>query len=282
VPYAPELNPDSFTVALWARPDGGGAGHRSPITSRYDGIVTGTGNNDGYIIYIEPGGTWQFWTGPGESRWDSLAGSPALFDEWQHVAITFDMDTFTRDLYIDGVLDATTTDQAYAPVTEEDRDVHIGSGGDTGTQYQWLGEIDDIGLWNEVLSEEQIISVMENGVASLGGGVTLKAGDANMDLQFDQLDLVQVQIAAKYLSAQNATWGEGDWNGAPGGAPGDPPAGDGKFDQLDIIAALNADVYLTGPYAAIGTGGARNDGQTSITYDPATVRWVWMRRMVLN
>ena len=48
-----------------------------------------------------------------------------------------------------------------------------------------------------------------------------------------------------------ATWGEGDWNGAPGGAPGDPPAGDGVFDQLDVIAALNADIYLDGRYAAV-------------------------------
>ena len=77
----------------------------------------------------------------------------------------------------------------------------------------------------------------------------LKAGDADQDLDFDQLDLVQVQIAGKYLTDQPATWGEGDWNGAPGGSPGNPPSGDGRFDQLDIVAALQSDVYLTGPYA---------------------------------
>ena len=53
----------------------------------------------------------------------------------------------------------------------------------------------------------------------------LQPGDADMDLDFDQLDLVQVQIAAKYLTDQPATWGEGDWNGAPGGSPGNPPPG---------------------------------------------------------
>ena len=129
--------------------------------------------------------------------------------------------------------------------------MHLGSGGDTGTQYQWLGEIDDIGLWNEVLTEEQIMQVMENGVASFGGARPSAGGGCQHGLEFNQLDLVQVQIAAKYLSGQDAAWGEGDWNGAPGGEPGDPPAGDGKFDQLDIISALNADVYLTGPYAAL-------------------------------
>ena len=103
-----------------------------------------------------------------------------------------------------------------------------------------------------------------------GGGANprLEAGDADEDLDFDQLDLVKVQIAAKYLSGTPANWGEGDWNGAPGGEQGSPPAGNGLFDQIDIIAALNSGNYLNGPYAAIAKGGTRNDGQTSIVYDP--------------
>ena len=68
----------------------------------------------------------------------------------------------------------------------------------------------------------------------------LRAGDADMDLDFDQLDLVQVQIGGKYLTDGPATWGEGDWNGAPGGFPGSPPPGDGLFNQLDIVAAQQA------------------------------------------
>ena len=87
-------------------------------------------------------------------------------------------------------------------------------------------------------------------------------------MDFDQLDLVQVQIAAKYLTGQVATWGQGDWDGAPGGEQGSPPTGNGLFDQLDIIAALSGGKYLTGPYAAINKDGVRNDGQTSIVYDP--------------
>jgi hypothetical protein len=93
----------------------------------------------------------------------------------------------------------------------------------------------------------------QNGIG--GGGTVLQAGDADMDLDFDQLDLVQVQIAARYLTGQAATWGEGDWDGAPGGTPGDPPTGNGVFDQLDIIAALAAGTYLTGPYGALRSRG---------------------------
>ena len=39
------------------------------------------------------------------------------------MAITFDADTSTKNLYIDGLLEAEAIDQGYAPVTAEDRDV---------------------------------------------------------------------------------------------------------------------------------------------------------------
>jgi hypothetical protein len=107
------------------------------------------------------------------------------------------------------------------------------------------------------------ISIAPHGFVSTSG---LQPGDADQDLDFDQLDLVLVQIAAKYLTGQPATWGEGDWDSAPGGEPGNPPLGDGLFNQVDIIAALSAGKYLTGPYAAIG------DGQTSLFDDPSTAK----------
>ena len=102
------------------------------------------------------------------------------------------------------------------------------------------------------------------------GTTKLEAGDADMDLDFDQLDLVQVQIAAKYLTGQVATWGEGDWNGAPGGEPGNPPPGNRLFDQLDIVSALGAGKYLTGPYGALQPAGQTGDTQTSVVYDART------------
>lgn len=109
-----------------------------------------------------------------------------------------------------------------------------------------------------------------DGAEVVGETTRLQPGDADQDLDFDQLDLVQVQIAAKYLSGQAATWGEGDWDAAPGGEQGNPPPGNGRFDQLDIIAALSAGAYLTGPYGAIRPGGMQGDGKTSILYNPQT------------
>jgi hypothetical protein len=104
-----------------------------------------------------------------------------------------------------------------------------------------------------------------------------QAGDADQDGDFDQLDLVRVQVAAKYLTGRAATWGEGDWDGAPapGGVLGNPPPGDGLFNQVDIIASLAAGFYLKGPYAALQPSGKTGDGQTSIGYNPGTGE-VWV------
>lgn len=105
---------------------------------------------------------------------------------------------------------------------------------------------------------------------SLPPAPELLPGDANQDLAFDQLDLVQVLRAGKYLTGEPATWQEGDWNGAPGKYLNGPPQGDGVFDQLDVLAALSANSYNNGRYAAIAPRGVVGDDRLSIVYDPNT------------
>lgn len=98
----------------------------------------------------------------------------------------------------------------------------------------------------------------------------LRPGDADQDLDFDQLDLVKVIRGGKYQTGSPATWGEGDWNGGPGGSPGNPPAGDGVFNVLDLIAALKEGIFLTGAYSAAHPDNAENEGPASIGYDGQT------------
>lgn len=192
VPFAPELNPDNFTITLWARLMNG-SGHRSPITSRYDGIVFGGGNLDGFIVYTNPTDTWEFWTGDGESAgdgWDVLGGPQVVPEEWQHIAVTFEMETNTKSFYIDGVLVGSTIDQGYAPVTTDARSLHLGGGGDMGTEFRWSGDLDDVGLWDEVLSEDEILTVMEDGVSARKAPVakltaTPNSGPAPLRVSFD-------------------------------------------------------------------------------------------------
>jgi hypothetical protein len=105
-------------------------------------------------------------------------------------------------------------------------------------------------------------------------GPALEAGDANQDLQFNFDDIFQVLARGKYETGQPASWGEGDWNGAPGGSPGSPPTGDGLFDFDDIFASLVTGNYETGPYAA-GAG-------ASAVPEPATLPLVLLMLLVLS
>ena len=75
---------------------------------------------------------------------------------------------------------------------------------------QWAGVMHGVAISDAYLEPDEFV------LNPSGGQPRLQAGDADQDLDFDQLDLVQVQIANKYLSGQTATWGEGDWDGAPG------------------------------------------------------------------
>jgi hypothetical protein len=202
--------------------------------------------------------------GPND-RWTE--GGTLELEEWAHIASTYDKDEALARMFINGEevdfdIPGFDTPQTVTLIVE----AQIGAWEDS--RYV-SGAIDEFAIYDSVLSPERIKSHFDNRDV-LGGETALRPGDADQDLDFDQLDLVQVQIAAKYLTGAAATWGEGDWDGAPGGMVGDPPAGNGLFDQLDIIAALNASIYLTGPYAAIAPGGNTGDGQTSIIYSPST------------
>jgi hypothetical protein len=53
-------------------------------------------------------------------------------------------------------------------------------------------------------------------------------GDANLDGRFDRSDIKQVLHANKYSTGQQATRGEGDWNG------------DGVFDSADLVLVFQS------------------------------------------
>ncbi len=168
VPYAAALNPGtqapdgsgSFTIALWAN-SSDNASFNSPFTARED---NGTSVN-GPIIYNNSGGNWSYWAGnngaPG--AWNPLDGPAIPLNTWQHIAVTYDSATLTRKMFIDGVEVLNANLGVSANVL---RDIHIGSGQDDGLNFYWNGLIDDVGLWDEALSQSVIQSVMANGIAS--------------------------------------------------------------------------------------------------------------------
>ena len=158
-----QLNPESFTLTLWAKSNGGAGAWNSPVTSRHDLFNEGE-TSQGYLIYDNnPSGVWTFWSGngPDPGNWQVLDGPAVALDQWQHVAITYDDATEAKTLYVDGAVAATANDS----ITPNDTTpFNIGAGQDFGDGFWFVGDIDDIGLWNEALSAEQVQAVMSEGV----------------------------------------------------------------------------------------------------------------------
>lgn len=65
-------------------------------------------------------------------------------------------------------------------------------------------------------------------------------GDANLDLEFNSSDLVEIFQAGQYEDDTdgNSTWATGDWNG------------DGDFDSGDLVTAFQAGGFESGPRPA--------------------------------
>ncbi|MCA9138357.1 MAG: VCBS repeat-containing protein, partial [Planctomycetales bacterium] len=76
----------------------------------------------------------------------------------------------------------------------------------------------------------------------------LQPGDANRDFRFDAADLVLAAQGGKFGVDVDATWREGDWDGAPGEAPASPPIGDRRFNQQDLDEAFATGLYERGLY----------------------------------
>ena len=169
VPFNEVLNPESFTLTLWAKSDGGAGAWNSPVTSRHDLNP----DSQGFVIYDnQPSGAWTFWSGNGEEpgNWQTLDGPEVKLGEWQHIAISYDNGTEMKKLYIDGVLEVESPD-IVAP--NDTTPFNIGAGQDTGDGFFFVGNLDDIGLFATALELEEINQIMNNGVLSIIGDPNL-------------------------------------------------------------------------------------------------------------
>ncbi len=162
VPHDSALNPASFTLSVWANADSTG-GFASPVTSR-DDVPTSV---HGYVIYNDSGGNWNFWTGTGggAGAWNTMSGGPVQTGSWTHLAISYNAATQTKRLYVNGALAASNSAaNLYSPNGPQTENLHIGSGSDNGASFYFDGLIDDVALWDEVLTLSGIQDVMNHGV----------------------------------------------------------------------------------------------------------------------
>ena len=149
VPYDSSLAPSEFTVSLWARLED----HPPPGNSLVIKGAAGSGYSSSWRIYAMSGdNAYVFAWGSGTVFDGALndGGSSSVIDKWVNLAATFDGTTMS--FYKNGTLVATdpTVNFGYSGTAT----MTIGKG--TAGVWPFNGTIDEIYLYNRVLSPEEI------------------------------------------------------------------------------------------------------------------------------
>lgn len=136
------------TIALWIKPE---------VTGYDSGLVSwgvnATGSRWSFKYRPGTGGLRIEWQGGGMN---SVSGG--LDDgAWHHVAITFD-GTDTVTLYIDGVVDTSTTTSIINTSSAGEEDVEIGAYRDN---FYYKGEFDDVRVYNQSFTLEEINEIKD-------------------------------------------------------------------------------------------------------------------------
>ncbi len=191
VPWSDVLNPPVFSAEVWARVTGGTGNYRSPLTSRADNPQRG------YIFYAEPGDTWQFWSGQGDtSGWNSIPGPAVQTNQWTYLAATYD--GTTKRFFVNGVQVGTST-TAFG--INDEGVLRIGGGASEGPgNYFFEGDVDEVAVYDKVLTPEQVV------LHFLSGSPVVAAPELSVNRQGGDLILTWTSGTLESADTVNGTW----------------------------------------------------------------------------
>ncbi len=219
------LDPDSFTIEAWARADFDDTGsHRILVNDSTNGANA----------------TWSLSVNNGTFRFNSILtdGSTVNFDSGvsatdglnHHVAATYDADTMTFRMYVDGNLVGEQTSSFHPE--ESQGTVAIGRF-NASTAQGWEGTIADVRVWSEAHTVNQI----RDGMAGyIGGNVPGLVG--NWRLNDDLGDASTGTVAADSAGVND------------GSTVGDPQFDDGAAPIHSYQFATDEDIAVHGSLVA--------------------------------
>lgn len=97
---------------------------------------------------------YEFFMGDGIFHAGLESNSYAQRNSWQHIVATFDNTTKEAKIYINGNLDASTTLNGFTPNFQNTNNLRIGWG--NSDDFAFDGKIDEVRIYNRILSAEQI------------------------------------------------------------------------------------------------------------------------------
>lgn len=138
---------DKMTFILWLQfTDIGGQ-------QNYFSIWDQSGNR--YVPYKEGPNVLRFWT----NNWNISSGVTVKAGTWYHVANVYDGNT--AKIYVDGEEKISQAVQKFQ-LLDQEQTAWLAT--DKGDSFQSACIMDEVGLFNDALSEEEIQNIMENGI----------------------------------------------------------------------------------------------------------------------
>jgi len=141
------LNPSKGPLSVFAWIKGGAPGQV---------IISQTGDFGGTWLGTNPSS--KLMTGFGDIYFGALVSDTVITDgQWHHVVFVYDMDSLHRRLYVDGVLVA--EDTTFVAGMPSDGGLYIGASKDLDAGTFFSGMIDDVRIYNQALSAEEIATL---------------------------------------------------------------------------------------------------------------------------
>jgi hypothetical protein len=140
-----------------------------------------------------------------DSLQNNLSTAAPELETWQHIAVTVTEDGQVTH-YLNGELNGEGVVQANA--VDNDTNLFIGSRPDFVTNM--LGRLDDVAIFNQVLSQDQILTIQAGNFAEFGVG-TFLPGDFNGD---EVVDIADFTILVEHFNTTGVfANGDIDFNG---------------------------------------------------------------------
>jgi len=143
------LNSDTFSLCLWAQPS----------QLRIQGLMDKTPAPQWRIFMNSPAGSVEFDALPGEIA--NIATPVTAVDEWSHIAATYDAETKTAKIYFNGVF----VREAANVNMNNTSPVNINIASPENSRFS--GILDDVGIFNVVLEEQDIQDIMDLGLKEI-------------------------------------------------------------------------------------------------------------------
>jgi hypothetical protein len=116
-------------------------------------IISQKGEFGGTWLGIDPSG--KLMTGFSDTYFGALESESFITDvQWHHIGFVYDMDTFHRILYVDGV--SVAEDTTVVSGMPSDGGLYIGASKDLGAGTLFSGFIDDVRIYKQALSTKEI------------------------------------------------------------------------------------------------------------------------------